>query len=159
MLDRVLSVLDNQSKREYKAMIATFIDWKQAFPRQCPKLGIEAFLAVGIRPSLIPMLLNYFQNRRMKGKWKNIYSKIRKLNGGGLQGGTFRILKYLSQSNNNANMVDHEYRYKIGDDLTILEILNLLGIELSLYDLLMFQMISQLTMVTLKVIGLSHKRT
>ena len=134
MLNRILTSLDNSSKGEAKAVIATLVDWKQAFPRQCPKLGIEAFIAVGIRPSLIPMLVNYFQNRNMTVKWKGIYSRIRKLNGGGPQGGTFGILEYLSQSNDNANNVNESDRFKFVDDLTILEIINLLTIEISSYD-------------------------
>ena len=72
MLNRILTSLDNRSKGETKAVIATLIDWKQAFPRQCPKLGIEAFIEVGIRPSLIPMLVSYFQNRNMTVKWKGV---------------------------------------------------------------------------------------
>ena len=92
MLDRILTALDSSSKGEVKAVLALFVDWKQAFPRQCPKLGVQAFIAVGIRPSLIPMLLNYFQKRSMNVKWKGVYSTTRKLNGGGPQGGTFGIL-------------------------------------------------------------------
>ena len=68
MIERILSVLDNSSKGEAKAIIATMVDWKQAFPRQCPKLGIESFIQIGIRPALIPMLLNHFQNRTMQVK-------------------------------------------------------------------------------------------
>ena len=33
---------DNSSEGEATAVIATLYDWKEAFPRQCPKLGIEA---------------------------------------------------------------------------------------------------------------------
>ena len=62
MLNRVLISLDNSSNGEAKVVIAPLIDWKQAFPRQYPKLGMEAFIAAGIRPSLIPMLVNFFQN-------------------------------------------------------------------------------------------------
>ena len=58
-----------------------------------------------------------------------MYSKIRKLNGGGPQVGTFGILEYLSQSNDNANMVEEEDRYKFVDDLTILDVINLLTME------------------------------
>ena len=71
----------------------------------------------------------------MTVKWKGVYSKIRKLNCGGPQGGTFGILEYLSQSNDNANMVDEEDRYKFVDDLTIREIINLLTVEITSYDL------------------------
>ena len=111
------------------------MDWKQAFPRQCPKLGVDAFIACGVRPALVPMLINYFQNRRLRVKWKGILSTIRKLNGGGPQGSLFGILEYLAQSNDNANMVSKEDRYKFVDDLTTLEIINLLFIEISTYDL------------------------
>ena len=104
MLNRILTALDSNSKGETKAVIATLIDWKQAFPRQCPKLGIEAFIAVGVRASLIPMLVNYFQNRKMSVKWKGIYSYARHLNGGGPQGGTLGILEYLCQSNDNQSI-------------------------------------------------------
>ena len=135
MLNRILTTLDNSSKGEAKAVIATFVDWKQAFPRQCPKLGIEAFIANGIRPSLTPMLLSYFQKRNMTVKWKGVYSKIRKLNGRGPQGGTFGILEYLSQSNDNADTMNEEDRFKFVDDLTVLEIINLITMEISSSDL------------------------
>ena len=81
MVHRILSVLDNNSKRETFAIFANLIDWKDAFPKQCPKLGIESFMRNGVRPSLIPVFINYFQDREMSVKWhgtsvddlKNIY--------------------------------------------------------------------------------------
>jgi hypothetical protein len=71
----------------------------------------------------------------MSVKWKGIFSEIRKLNGGGPQGGLFGIFEYLSQSNDNADMVSPEDRFKFVDDLTLLEIINLLSIQISSYDL------------------------
>ena len=106
-------------------------EWKQAFPRQCPKLGVEAFIAMGIRPSLIPVLMNYFQNREMKVKWKGIFSKVRPMPGRGPQGTTFGNLEYSAQSNENADMVDIEDRYKFVDDLTTLETVNLLCTQIT----------------------------
>ena len=97
MLYRILSVLDKNSQKECFAVIASFIDWENAFPRQCPKLGIESFLANGVRPSLIPVLKNFFQNRQMSVKWKGCQSQPRRINGGGPQGATLGILEYLSQ--------------------------------------------------------------
>jgi hypothetical protein len=134
MLNRITTALDSNSKGEANAVLATLIDWKQAFPRQCPKLGVEAFIQNGVRPALIPMLTNYFQNRSMRVKWKGIYSSIRQLNGGGPQGATFGILEYLAQSNDNANNVREDDRFKFVDDLTILEVINLLSIEITSYD-------------------------
>ena len=128
--------VDSNSKGEVKAVLATFVDWKQAFPRQCPKLGVDAFITCGVRPALIPLLVSYFQNRRVKVKWKGILSNIRKLKGGGPQGSLFGILEYLALSNNNADMVSRKDSFKfLDDDLTALEIINLLLIEISTYDL------------------------
>ena len=39
-VNEILMNLDNNSKGDIFAAIAAFIDWKQAFNRQDPKLGI-----------------------------------------------------------------------------------------------------------------------
>ena len=39
MLDRIVSVLDNNSRRDTFAGIVNLIDWNDAFPRQDPKLA------------------------------------------------------------------------------------------------------------------------
>ena len=43
LIDKILQTLDGNAKRESVAVLATLVDWKQAFPRQCPKLGIKSF--------------------------------------------------------------------------------------------------------------------
>ena len=126
MLDKILSDTDNSSKGESNAILAIFFDWKEAFPRQCPKLGIEAFLKCGVRPSLIPVLISYLQDRTMRVKWHNQISTERKLFGGGAQGSIFGIWQYLGQSNDNADCVPVDYRFKFVDDLSTLEKINLL---------------------------------
>ena len=90
LIHRILGALDgnSHSKRKVFAVIANLIDWNNAFPRQCPKLGIESFIKNGVRPSLIPVLTNYFQNRRMSVKWQGVRSIPKKINGGGPQGAT-----------------------------------------------------------------------
>ena len=67
-------------------------------------------------------------------KWHGHKSKSRNLNGGGPQGGTFGILEYLSQSNSNANCVAEDKRWKWVDDLTILEIINMVNIGMSCFN-------------------------
>ena len=69
MIHRILSALDKKETRKCFAVVANLIDWNNAFPRQCPKLGVESFTKNGVRPSLIPVLVNYFQNREMTVKW------------------------------------------------------------------------------------------
>ena len=60
MINKILSSTDSNSS-EVTAVLATMIDWSDAFPRQCPYLGIDSFIQCGVRPSLIPVLINYFQ--------------------------------------------------------------------------------------------------
>ena len=134
-IDRILLALDSNSKKKTCAVLATLVDWKQAFPRQCPKLGVESFLKNGVRPSLIPVIVNYFQGRRLKVKWQGQMSSERELNGGGPQGSTFGLWEFLSQSNDNADSIEEEDRFKFVDDLSFLEIIYLLSVGLSSYNL------------------------
>ena len=58
MVHKILTALDNNSRRETFAVIASLIDWNNAFPRQCPNLGIQSLIKNGVRPGLIPVLIN-----------------------------------------------------------------------------------------------------
>ena len=116
-------------------MVASLIDWNNAFPRQCPTLGIKSFIQNGVRAALIPVLINYFEEREMSVKWHGQRSVPRTINGGGPQGATIGILEYLAQSNNSADCVSEEDRYKFIDDLSILEIVNLLTIGISSFNI------------------------
>ena len=64
----------------------------------------------------------------MKEKWKGA------LPGGGPQGGTLGIEEYLSQSNGNTDFLEEDEKFKFIDDLSILEILNLISITLTNYN-------------------------
>ena len=66
MIHKILSDIDVKG---VTAVLATFVDWKDAFPNQCPTLGIKAFMKCGIRPSLIPVLISYFEDRSVVVKW------------------------------------------------------------------------------------------
>ena len=67
----------------------------------------------------------------MRVKWRGQLSSIRYLPGSGPQGSTFGVLEYLSQSNDNADNVPPEDRFKFMDDLTILEIIHLASVGLA----------------------------
>ena len=81
LADRILTALDKNNQQEVYGVILQLVDWSQAFDRQCPQLAIESFMKNGVRKSLIPTLINYFQDRKMQVKWKNILSTIRELPG------------------------------------------------------------------------------
>ena len=131
MMDKILKELDKNSQVEAMAAVLTMIDWKQAFPRQDPTRAIQSFINNGVRRSLIPILMSFFENRRMTVKWRDAMSATKRLKGGGPQGSTKGVLSYMSQSNNNSDCVPVDERYKYFDDLTVLEFVNLLNIGLS----------------------------
>ena len=92
MIHRILTALDNNSKGEIFAVVANLIDWSKAFPRQCPKMGVQSFVQNGVRPSLIPVLISYFQNRKITVKWHGNKSTQRNMPGGGPAGATIGLL-------------------------------------------------------------------
>ena len=70
----------------------------------------------------------------MRVKWHGELSSERELRGGGAQGSSFGLWEYLAQSNDNADCVDVENRFKFVDDLSFVEIIFLLNMGLSSYD-------------------------
>ena len=67
----------------------------------------------------------------MRLKWHGKLSEPRKLPGGGAMGASVGNWEFLSQTNDSADCVAEEDRYKFVDDLTTLEVINLLTIGLS----------------------------
>ena len=57
------------------------------------------------------------------------------IKGGGPHGATLGLLEYLSQSYNSADMVNEADRYKFVDDFTVLEIMNLLTVGITSYNI------------------------
>ena len=49
MLDRIHSAVDDTTRNEAMGVLVTYVDWKQAFCRMCPNLGITKFLKNGVR--------------------------------------------------------------------------------------------------------------
>jgi hypothetical protein len=129
-----MSSLDNNSRGKIFANCVTLFDFRQAFSRQCHKLGVTSFMRNGVRPSLIPLLVNYFQGRRCQIKWRGHLSKERLLPGSGAQGSIIGNLEFLSQTNNNADHIPSEDRWKWVDDLTAVEVVNMINIGLSSYN-------------------------
>ena len=134
MLHQILLNLDKQSQSESFAVLVSLIDWSKAFDHQSHILGLQSFIDNGVRPSLIPILLSLFQNRTMKVKWNGKISTSRALPGGGPQGGTLGILEYKSQSNDNTDFLTEKEKFKFIDDLSILEVINLILSGLSSYN-------------------------
>ena len=70
----------------------------------------------------------------MAVKWNGQLSKPHPLPGGGAQGGELGQLEYLSQSNTNADFLTSDEKFKFIDDLSILEVINLVMSGISSYN-------------------------
>ena len=84
--------------------------------------------------TVVPLLINYFQNREMKVKFRGEISSIRKQPGSGAQGASLGNHEFLSQTNHNADSIPESDRFKFVDDLSCLEIINLLSIGLASHN-------------------------
>ena len=125
-MDSILNLLDTYPDKS--AAIATCLDWSAAFDRQDPTLAIVKFIKLGVRPSLIPLLISYLSDRKMKVKFNGEMSAFLTLIDGGPQGTLLGGLEYLAQSNHNADIVPKEDRFKYIDDLSVLHLICLAGL-------------------------------
>ena len=74
------------------------------------------------------------KERKMHVKWKSAVSSEKSLPGGGPQGVPLGQYSYISQSNTNASFVPQQDRFKWIDDLTTLEVINLITVGLTSYN-------------------------
>jgi hypothetical protein len=131
LMDRVLKLLDTHHDKS--AVIMTCLDWSAAFDRQDPTLAIKKFIKLGVRPSLIPLLASYLTDRKMQVKFNGELSQFLALIGGGPQGTLLGQIEYLVQSNDNADIVSPDDRFKYIDDLSVLQLICLSGLLID-YD-------------------------
>ena len=134
LVDRILQLLDRHPDRS--AVIMTCLDWSAAFDKQDPTLAVKKFIQLGVRPSLIPLLASYLTDRHMRVKFNGELSDLLKLIGGGPQGTLLGGIEYLVQSNDNADFVAPEDRFKFIDDLSVLQLVCLAGllVDYNFYD-------------------------
>ena len=96
---------------------------------------IQSFISNGVRPSLIPVIADYFNGRQMTVKFNGMESTPRQLKGGGPQGCSMGILEYLSQTAVNLDFINEDnLKFKYIDDATICEVINLKEAGLSSYN-------------------------
>ena len=70
------------STRESTAVIAAAADWATAFDRIDPSSLSLRLIRVGIRPSIIPIIISFISNRKMIVKYKSAQSNAKDLIGG-----------------------------------------------------------------------------
>ena len=109
-LDKVFAMLDESDG--HAAVIAALIDWSAAFDRQDPTLAIHKFYQMGVRASLIPILVSYLQESKMTVKFNGSTSSIYGLPGGGPQGTLLGGIEYLVNSNDNSDFLENYEKFK-----------------------------------------------
>ena len=134
LMNRILQLLDTFPDKS--AVIMTMLDWAAAFDRQDPTIAVKKFIQLGVRPSLIPLIADYLTDRTMKVKFNKEMSDFLALIGGGPQGTLLGQTEYLVQSNDNADIIPPEDRFKYIDDLSILQLICMSGLvmEYNFYE-------------------------
>ena len=126
LMDRVLSLLDNHHTKS--AVIIAAADWAAAFDRGDPTKTTTKLIGLNLRPSVTPVIISYMTSRSMSVKFNQEESGVYQLCGGFPQGSKIGEDCFLSASNDCADPVPIEDRFKYIDDLQILELVMLRGI-------------------------------
>ena len=126
LMDRVLSLLDNNRTRSAVIMAAT--DWAAAFDRGDPTKTTTKLIRLKLRASIVPLVISYMSGRSMSVKFNQSESGIYQLCGGFPQGSRIGQDCYQGASNDAADHIDKDDRFRYVDDLQILELIMLTGI-------------------------------
>ena len=132
LMDRVQKLLENNNMRS--AVLMASADWRQAFDRGDPSKTTTKIIALGLRPSIVPILINFMTGRKMTTKYNTSESEVLDLVGGFPQGSLVGGDCYLSASNDAADHISEDDRFRYWDDLEILELISMAGI-LQDYDI------------------------
>ena len=129
-VDRILQLLESSQGRT--SVVSAAVDWEAAFDRIDPTLAISKFLSLGVRATLIPLLVSYLSDRQMIVKFEGSESKPKKLVGGGPQGTLLAGVEYnvasddcppdSDKDNKNEKAFSDSDKYRYYDDLNILEL-------------------------------------
>ena len=130
MVDRILHLLDAPGG---KAVIMSAIDWMGAFDRLDPTITISKLISMGLRPSIVPVIMEFLEDRKMSVRYNQAWSKWHSLVGGGPQGSWLGQMCYIGASDDAASWLEDEDKYKFCDDLSILELVAIGG-ALTEYD-------------------------
>ena len=122
MIDRIKQVQDDPEKL---AIILNSYDWKGAFDRLDPTLVTIKCIKLGIRSSIVRILIDFMSERKMQVKMNNKTSSSYDLIGGSPQGSLIGQLLYIIGSDDAAEEVDDENKFKYVDDLATLDAVNI----------------------------------
>ena len=118
-MDRILKLLD--SKRQKSAVISAAADWASAFDRIDPTSLSLRLIKVGIRESIIPILISYITDRKMIVRYNNGQSDPKDLTGGSPQGTILGGIKYtIASMDYTPEDLTSQDKFRYYDDLNMM---------------------------------------
>jgi hypothetical protein len=120
MIDRIKMLLEDP--KVYAVVLSSY-DWKGAFDRLDPTKVAVKLINMGIRSSIVRILIDFLKDRKMQLKMNQKQSAVLDLIGGGPQGSLIGQLLYIIGSDDVAEEVIEEDKFKYVDDLSALEAL------------------------------------
>ena len=83
----------------------------------CPQAIISGFIRLGLRSSLIKLIMSYMSGRSMKVKWRGVLSSARSLVGGSAQGTLMGGCEYIVSTSSAASNVPENDKFRYYDCL------------------------------------------
>ena len=121
MLGRIRKAQDDPEKI---AVIMNSYDWKGAFDRLDPTKVTVKCIKLGIRSSIVRVLIDFMSQRKMQVKMNNHTSSSYDLIGGSPQGSLIGKLLYIIGSDDAADEIGEEDKFKYVDCLATLDTVN-----------------------------------
>ena len=119
LIDRIKMALDDPKKI---AVILKSYDWSGAFDRLDPTSVAKKLIKLGIRSSIVKILIDFMTDRKMEVKMNGKRSSTHNLVGGGPQGSILGQLLYIIGSDDAAYEEEEDDKFKYVDDLAVTEI-------------------------------------
>ena len=120
MVDRVLWLLDQPGS---STVFSAAVNWNDAFSRTDPTLNIQGLIDIGCRLTLVSIIIEFLEDRKMSTKYNQEKSELFELIGGSPQGSWGGQNCSIVSSDDNASFVNQKDRLKYCDNLSILELL------------------------------------
>ena len=118
LLDRIMSLLDDPDKL---AVVLSSYDWSGAFDRIDPTKFAVKMINLGVRSSIAKVVIDFLNERKMEVKMNNHTSTHFDLVGGGPQGSLIGQLIYIISSDDAAEEIPDEDKFKYIDDLSAVD--------------------------------------
>ena len=130
MIDRIKQLQDDPEKI---VVVLNSYDWNAAFDKLDPTEVTLKCIKLGVRSSIINVLIDFMRERKMVVKMNQQTSSSHDLIGGSPQGSLIGQLLYIIGSDDVAEDVKEEDKFKYIDDLAVLDAINVKG-KLTDYD-------------------------